>query len=252
MRLRERGQLALVENDASTDHAARVLVVLAHPDDPEFFCGGTVARWSSEGREIIYCLLTRGDKGSDDDGIPPEKLARVREAEQQKAAKKLGVEEVIFLNESDGYVEPTIDLRREIVRVIRQIRPDIVITSDPTNFFPSNRHINHADHRAAGQATLDAVYPAARSALYFPELSKSEGLAPHKVREVYVAGAQHPNTIIDITEFFDLKVQALGAHKSQIKDLEALAVRLRSNMSDPNSPPDSPRIIETFRRIELR
>lgn len=226
--------------------------MLAHPDDPEFFCGGTVARWSAEGREVTYCLLTRGDKGSDDDRTPPDELADIREAEQRQAAQTLGVVQVIFLNELDGYVTPTLELRRAIVRVIRQVRPDIVITSDPTNFFPSNRYINHADHRAAGQATLDAVYPAARSALYFPELSSEEGLAPHKVREVYVAGAQHPNTIVDITDQFERKVQALSAHKSQIRDLEALEKRLRTNMADPNSPPDSPRIIESFRRIELR
>jgi LmbE family N-acetylglucosaminyl deacetylase len=229
-----------------------VLVVLAHPDDPEFFCGGTVARWSSEGRVINYCLLTRGDKGSDNDEKPPEELAQIREAEQREAARRLGVANVIFLDELDGYVTPTLDLRREIVRVIRTVRPDIVITSDPTNFFPSNRYINHADHRAAGQATLDAVYPAARSALYFPELYQEEGLAPHKVREVYVAGAQHPNTVVDITDYFEIKVRALDAHKSQISDLEALEERLRANMTDSNSPPDSPRIIEAFRRIELR
>jgi LmbE family N-acetylglucosaminyl deacetylase len=186
------------------------------------------------------------------DDTPPEKLAQIREAEQREAASTLGVSEVIFLEELDGYVTPSIDLRRGIVRVIRQVRPEVVITSDPTNFFPSNRYINHADHRAAGQATLDAVYPAARSALYFPELSAEENLAPHKVREVYVAGAQHPNTIVDITDYFDTKLQALSAHKSQISDLAALEKRLRENMSDPKSPPDFPRLIESFRRIELR
>jgi LmbE family N-acetylglucosaminyl deacetylase len=242
----------VVDQSQENEDAASVLVVLAHPDDPEFFCGGTIARWSSEGRKITYCLLTRGDKGSDNDGMSPEELAGIREAEQREAASILGVAKVMFLNELDGYVTPTIDLRRDIVRVIRKVRPDLVITSDPTNFFPSNRYINHADHRAAGQATLDAVYPAARSALYFPELSQKEGLAPHKVREVYVAGAQHPNTIVDITPFFDLKLKALKAHKSQIADMAALESRLRTNMTDPNSPPDSPRIIELFRRIELR
>ncbi|MDF1498848.1 MAG: PIG-L family deacetylase [Anaerolineales bacterium] len=231
--------------------ARRVLVVLAHPDDPDFFCGGTVARWSSEGNEITYCLLTRGDKGSDDDRIPPEELAVIRAAEQREAARRLGVADVFFLNELDGYVAPTVELRRDIVRVVRTVRPDVVITSDPTNFFPSNR-FNHADHRAAGQVTLDAVYPAARSALYFPELGKNEGLKPHKVKEVYVAGAQHPNTTIDITDFFERKLLALRAHGSQIKDIEALEIRLRANMTDPESPPDSPRIIERFRRIELR
>jgi len=230
----------------------RVLVVLAHPDDPEFFCGGTIARWAASGRDITYCLLTRGDKGSDDDSLSTQELAEIREVEQRAAAKTLGVHEVMFLKELDGYVLPTLDLRRDIVRVIRQVKPQVVITCDPTNFFPSNYYINHADHRAAGQATLDAVYPAARSALYFPELSNEEGLQPHKVREVYIAGAQHPNITVDITDFFSQKVAALTEHRSQIKDITALEERMRSRMLDPESPPDDPRYIERFRRIVLR
>jgi LmbE family N-acetylglucosaminyl deacetylase len=237
---------------AELDDNKKVLVVLAHPDDPEFFCGGTVARWASAGRTIAYCLLTRGDKGADDDAIPSDQIARMREAEQRAAASVLGVQEVFFLSHPDGYLEPSLDLRRDIVRVIRRVRPDIVITCDPTNFFPSNRHINHADHRAAGEATLDAVYPAARSALYFPELYAEEGLEPHKVHDVYVAGAQHPNIKVDITEHFDQKLRALQEHHSQIGDFEALAARLRESMLDPESSPDDPRWIESFRRIEIR
>lgn len=230
----------------------RVLVVLAHPDDPEFYCGGTIARWAASGRDITYCLLTRGDKGSDDDSLSTQELAEIREVEQRAAAKTLGVHEVMFLNELDGYVLPTLDLRRDIVRVIRQVKPQVVVTCDPTNFFPSSTYINHADHRAAGQATLDAVYPAARSSLYFPELSQEEGLQPYKVREVYIAGAQHPNITVDITDFFSQLVAALGEHRSQIKDITALEERMRKRMLDPESPPDDPRYIEKFRRIEFR
>jgi len=230
----------------------RVLVVLAHPDDPEFYCGGTIARWAASGRDITYCLLTRGDKGADDDSLSTQELAEIREVEQRAAAKTLGVHEVMFLNELDGYVLPTLDLRRDIVRVIRQVKPQVVVTCDPTNFFPSSTYINHADHRAAGQATLDAVYPAARSSLYFPELSQEEGLQPYKVREVYIAGAQHPNITVDITDFFSQLVAALGEHRSQIKDMSALEERMRKRMLDPESPPDDPRYIEKFRRIEFR
>jgi LmbE family N-acetylglucosaminyl deacetylase len=145
-----------------------------------------------------------------------------------------------------------LELRKSIVRVIREVRPNSVITCDPTNFFPSNRYINHADHRAAGQVTLDAVYPAARSALYFPDLYHEEGLEPHKVSEVFVAGAQHPNITIDITDFFSQKINALSEHRSQLKDIPALEERLRKSMLDPDSPPQEPRYIERFRRIELR
>ncbi len=226
------------------------LVVLAHPDDPEFFCGGTVARWVQNGCQVHYCLLTRGDKGSDDDATPPSELAKIREGEQQAAAAVLGVKDVRFLDEPDGYLMPSLELREKIVRVIRQVRPDIVVTCDPTNFFPSNRYINHADHRAAGQATLDAVFPAARSALYFPALFIQEALEPHKVKDVYVAGAQHPNITVDITETFDLKIRALGEHRSQIQDLAALEERLRDGMLDPDS--HETRYIERFRYIALR
>jgi LmbE family N-acetylglucosaminyl deacetylase len=241
-----------VSDPTEIDDGKKVLVVLAHPDDPEFFCGGTVARWAAAGRSVTYCLLTRGEKGADDDALPSAEIAVIREAEQRAAASVLGVDEVVFLDHHDGYLEPNIDLRRDIVRVLRRFRPDIVITCDPTNFFPSNRHINHADHRAAGEATLDAVYPAARSALYFPELYHEEGLEPHKVHDVYVAGAQHPNIKVDITDHFDQKLQALREHKSQIADFEALAKRLRESMLDPESSPDDPRWIESYRRIEIR
>jgi LmbE family N-acetylglucosaminyl deacetylase len=227
-------------------------VVLAHPDDPEFFCGGTIARWAKAGREITYCLLTRGDKGSDEDTITPQELAEIREMEQRAAAAVLGVNEVVFLDHPDGFLIPDLDLRMEIVREIRKFQPDIVITCDPTNFFPGQRYINHADHRAAGQATLDAVYPAARSALYYPELSRSEKLAPHRVREVYVSGAQHPNTTVDVTDYMETKLNALREHKSQIADFPALAERVRENLKDPESPPDDPRYIERFHRILLR
>ncbi|UCF59830.1 MAG: PIG-L family deacetylase [Anaerolineaceae bacterium] len=236
----------------NSDQPLRVLVVLAHPDDPEFYCGGTVARWVSEGREVTYCLLTRGDKGDDDVETDPEQLAQKRMAEQREAAKVLGVTEVIFLDHPDGYLTPDLTLRRDVVRVIRQVRPEIIVTCDPTNFFPSDRYINHSDHRAAGQATLDAVFPAAGSGLYFPELLQEEGLHPHKVEQVYVAGAQHPNTIVNVTKFFDRKLSALKEHASQIPNIEALEKNLRERMLDTDSPPDAPRYIERFMRIDLR
>ena len=234
------------------DKPLRVLVVLAHPDDPEFYCGGTVARWTSEGREVVYCLLTRGDKGNDEAGTDPEALAEKRMAEQRAAAKVLGVNEVIFLEHPDGYLTPDLTLRRDVVRIIRQVRPEIIVTCDPTNFFPSDRYINHSDHRAAGQATLDAVFPAAGSGLYFPELLREEGLAPHKVEQVYVAGAQHPNTVVNVTKFFDRKIAALREHASQIPSMEVLEKNLRERMLDADSPPDAPRYIERFMRIDLR
>ncbi|HEX9796040.1 MAG TPA: PIG-L deacetylase family protein [Anaerolineales bacterium] len=235
--------------DSDQTRASRVLVVLAHPDDPEFFCGGTVARWAQEGRHIVYCLLTRGDKGADEPGVDPADLAQTREAEQRAAARVLGVAQVIFLDYRDGELTVDRDLRRDVVRVVRQVRPDVLITSDPSNYYGS--FVNHSDHRAAGQAALDAVWPGARSALYYPELYQDEGLEPHKVREVWIAGAVHPDTVVDITDSYSRKLKALEAHQSQIKDINALDERLRKRYLDPESPPDAPRYVERFKRIEL-
>jgi len=239
------------EPESASERPLRVLVVLAHPDDPEFFCGGTLALWAEQGREIRYCLLTRGDKGADEIGADPAVLAVQREAEQRAAAAVLGVRQVEFLDQPDGYLTPDLALRKQVVRVVRRVRPDIVVTCDPTNFFPSDRYINHPDHRAAGQATLDAVFPAAGSAMFFPELLTDEGLAPHKVRQVYVAMPQTANTVVDVTATVARKITALREHRSQIPDQAGLEARIRERMLDPASPPDAPRYVERFRLIDL-
>lgn len=227
-----------------------VLVVMAHPDDPEFFCGGTVARWADEGREVVYCLLTRGDKGADDPGVDPETLAGQREAEQRAAAAVLGVQKVVFLGYRDGELVDDYAIRRDVVRVMRQVRPDTVVTSDPSTYYSFS--INHSDHRVAGQVAFDAVWPGTRSALYYPELLRDEGLKPHKVPQVYVAGSQEPDTVVDVTAYFETKINALCEHKSQIGDRDSLVERLRDRMTDPESLGGSPRLVERFKRIELR
>jgi len=227
----------------------KVLVVLAHPDDPEYFCGGTVARWAAEGSDVTYCLVTSGDKGADKGEIDGRELARLREEEQQAAAKVLGVQTVVFLGRPDGMLEADVDLRRDIARAIRRFRPDILITCDPTTLFTHGKGINHADHRAVGLSTLDAVYPAAGSALFFPELL-GEGLAPHKVPRVYLAGSQSPDTTIDVSLYFERKLQALRCHRSQISDFDELAAEMRRRYLDPAAPPEAPRHIERFRSLE--
>ena len=228
---------------------ARVLVVLAHPDDPEYFCGATVARWAAEGLDVTYCLVTSGDKGADGQGVDAHELALRREGEQQAAADVLGVRRVLFLRREDGALEPDLDLRRDIVRVIRQVSPDILVTCDPTTIFPRRTRINHADHRAVGMATIDAVYPAAGSALFFPELL-AEGLQPHKVRQVYLAGSQNPDTAVDVTDFVERKLEALRCHRSQIADFEEVALGVRERMRDPEAPAETPRYLEHFMRLE--
>lgn len=227
----------------------RVLVILAHPDDPEFFCGGTIARWTREGGEVIYVLATHGERGSDDPNIPPEQLAHIREQEQRAAARALGVREVVFLDYPDGSLTPTLELRRDLTRQIRRWKPNTVITCDPTVRYRYG-YLNHPDHRAIGDAALDAVYPDARNPRQFPELL-AEGLDPHRVREVYIAGAAEPDTEVDITDTLALKLEALRQHRSQIADPDGLEARLRE-WHRKEEPDGTVRYVERFRRVVLR
>jgi LmbE family N-acetylglucosaminyl deacetylase len=239
-----------LENPDNWVSPQKILIVLAHPDDPEFFCGASVARWTSAGHQVIYCLLTCGDKGTKDRSIESGQLCCIRQVEQRKAAAMLGVNQVQFLSYEDGYLVADLTLRRDITRVIRQIRPDILVTCDPTTLFYNNQSINHPDHRAAGQAALDSVFPAARDHLNFVELWRDENLEPHFVREVWVCGTLEPSVVLNVSEYWETKIHALFEHKSQIGDPEKLAQRMR-NRRTADSTPDAPQYEEKFRRIIL-
>jgi LmbE family N-acetylglucosaminyl deacetylase len=194
------------------------LVVAAHPDDPDFGVAGTAARLVREGHQVHYLLLTSGDAGSDDPMIPPAELMRSREAEQTAAGAILGLTSVRFLRYPDGELQPSLQLRKAIVRVIRELRADVVMCQDPRSLVDDDStYLNHPDHRAAGQVALDAAFPAAGNPSAFRGLL-AEGLQAHKVKEVwlYFTGGQHSNHFVDITETFDQKVDALAAHASQI------------------------------------
>ena len=193
----------------------RAMVVVAHPDDAEFGCSGTVARWCREGVEVVYVICTDGSKGTKDRNITPEQVVEIRRQEQIKAAEILGLKDVVFLGYPDGYLQPTLELRRDIAREIRRFRPDVVITSNPVRTLSGNGYIGHPDHFAAGEAALAAVFPAARDHLSFPELLE-EGFEPHKVREVLITGHNGPDKWIDITTTIDVAVEALLAHASQV------------------------------------
>jgi LmbE family N-acetylglucosaminyl deacetylase len=232
------------------ENPQKVLVILAHPDDPEFFCGATTARWVKAGHQVSYCVITCGDKGTKDLLIGSPELCNIRQAEQRSAAKVLGVDEIKFLNYPDGYLVPDLNLRRDITRVIRTVRPDILVTCDPQTLFTQNGSLNHPDHRAAGQATLDAVFPAARDHLNFVELWKDEKLEPHIVREVWVAGTLQPDVTLDVTDTWEVKLKALFEHKSQIGELDKFEERMR-NRRAPDSTAEHPRYEEKFRRLIL-
>lgn len=190
---------------------ADVMVVTAHPDDAEFAVAGTVARWTREGKCVVYVVCTNGDKGTSDPEVKPEDLAAMREREQQAAASLLGVRDVVFLRYPDQGLEDTPQFRKEIVRMIRVYRPDTVVTADPYR-----RYIWHRDHRISGQVTLDAVFPYARDHLAYPDLLQ-EGIMPHKVREMLFWASEEVNYRSDITGTFDIKIAALRCHASQIE-----------------------------------
>lgn len=228
----------------------KILVILAHPDDPEFFCGATLARWVKQGHEIHYFLLTCGDKGSNDPEKTSDQICKIRHEEQLAASAVIGATSVEFLDLPDGYLLPTIELRRSVVRIIRQKRPDILVTCDPTNLFPSGSYrLNHADHRYAGQVVLDAVFPAAGNIHFFPELVKDEGLQPHSPKEVWISLTSNPDITLDVTDTWDIKMRALLEHKSQIGDPAEFSERIR-NWRTSDSTEENPRYEERFRLIK--
>lgn len=193
----------------------RVMVIVAHPDDAEFGCAGTVAKWARAGKEIVYVLCTDGSHGTSDPTISPDRLKTIRATEQRAACARLGVRAVVFLDYEDGMLTPNLELRRDLTRVIRRYKPDIAIVQDPTRRWGGQTYLNHPDHRAAGEAALDAIYPAARDRWTFPELLH-EGLEPHKVQEVFISGTDQPEIWVDITETIDDKLAALKEHHSQV------------------------------------
>ncbi len=202
----------------------RVLVVAAHPDDPEFLAGGTIARLAREGREIAYVIVTDGSKGSGDRRVTSEALRPIREEEQRRAARVLGVEVVEFLGYEDGEVEDTRALRRDVTREIRRWRPDLVITLSPKRTY-HNFAGWHRDHRTTARVVLDCVYPLARDHLSFPELLPDH--EPHVVREVYLIQWDDPRLVVDITDTMDRKIEASRCHASQVGDVEAFEARMR-------------------------
>ena len=192
-----------------------ILVVAAHPDDIEFGLAGSIARWTSEGHRVVYCLVTDGAAGSNQPDADLRALAELRRQEQLAAAQVVGVHEVRFLGYADGTLQPTLDLRRELTRLIRELRPFRVVCQDPTTVFFSNNYINHPDHRAAGEATIYAVFPSAETRPIFPELL-SQGYEPHHVSELYLDLTLAPDTYVDISDSIERKLAALRCHATQV------------------------------------
>ena len=225
---------------------AHVIVVTPHPDDAEYGVAGTVVRWVSQGKDVVYVVCTSGDKGTSDANVKPEELAKTREEEQMAAASLLGVREVRFLRHPDQGLEDTPEFRKEIVRLIRMYRPETVVTADPYR-----RYVWHRDHRITGQVTLDAIFPYARDLHSYPELM-TDGLHPHKVKEVLLWGSEDVNYRSDITETFAVKLSALRCHASQVGFIppQELEERLRERHRFL-AQGENFQLAEAFHRVEI-
>ena len=193
----------------------RGMVIVAHPDDAEFGCSGTVAKWCRDGMEVVQVICTDGSKGSSDPNMTSAELAEIRMREQRNAARVLGVKEVVFLGYEDAMLVPTLELRRDITREIRRHRPQVVICPSPVRSLTDGPYIGHPDHIAAGEAALAAVFPTARDRLTFPELLE-EGLEPHNVEEVLITDRSNADTWIDVSEVIEVAIKALQQHESQV------------------------------------
>jgi LmbE family N-acetylglucosaminyl deacetylase len=193
------------------------MAIFAHPDDIEFTCVGTLARWAKAGTIVTYVLCTSGDVGIDEPGMTRQRATEIREAESLEAAHVAGVNQVVFLREPDGLLQPTLDLRMKLVREIRKYKPEVIMTGDPTIVWSGSDYINHPDHRAAAMAALDATFPAAGQPNLFEELAL-EGLSAHKVRKVFAGVWEKADVYVNIDDTIDIKTAALRAHKSQLKE----------------------------------
>jgi len=191
----------------------RLLTVFAHPDDAETAAGGSLLTWAAEGWELTLCVITDGDKGTNDPDDDPAAVVGRRRLEQSGAAARLGAS-VVYLGYEDGSLQPTLELRRDLVRVMRRVRPQRVVANDPTVWFRHGLYINHPDHRAAGQAAVEAAYPAVKKASIFPELL-AEGLEPHVVEEIWLSPTDEPDTWVDISGVLDAKIELICDHSSQ-------------------------------------
>lgn len=236
---------------AEQQTVSRVLVITAHPDDVDFGSAGTIAQWTEAGLQVSYCIVTNGEAGGSDRTVSRSDMAVIRQAEQTAAAKQVGVSDLRFLGYPDGRVEPSVGLRRDLARVIRTLRPERVVCQSPERNY-ARTGASHPDHRAAGSAALDAVYPDARNPFAFPELLAEEELEPWTVREVWVSGSPTPTTYVDITDTFWRKIAALRCHVSQLTDPEGMPDLLRTRLSRSAAEGGLPdgRLAETFQVLQ--
>ena len=230
----------------------RALVVTAHPDDVDFGAAGTIASWVAEGTEVTYCIVTDGDAGGFDPDVPRSEIPRIRRAEQVAAAACLGVTDVRFLGYRDGELTVSHELRRDISRVIRQVRPQRMLIQSPDRNW-ARLPASHPDHMAAGEAAIFAIYPDARNPFAHPALLNDEGLEAWTVHDVWVMASPEPNLVVDITERFELKIEALRAHDSQTAHMDDLEDRIRqwATMAAQQAGLPEGQLVEMFKVVAV-
>jgi LmbE family N-acetylglucosaminyl deacetylase len=209
----------------------RALVIMAHPDDPDFSCAGTAIQMARQGIEVTYMILTNGDKGNHNPLVTRNQLILMRKEEQRAAADLCGVKQVIFMDEEDGFLRPTFELRKRVCREIRRIRPQLIICPSPERYLVGDGYINHPDHRNAGLVALEAIFPAADNPMFYPDMA-DEGYLPHKISQLYVTGYDDPSVEINVSADVDTKIQAILAHKSQFEQPAEMEKWLRERGGD--------------------
>ncbi|MEZ4865260.1 MAG: PIG-L deacetylase family protein [Caldilineaceae bacterium] len=235
--------------DPDWTNVQRVLVIMAHPDDPDFTCAGTATLLARQGIEVTYMILTNGDKGNHNPEITRNQLIALRKIEQRNAAEVCGVQSVLFMGEEDGFLRPTKRIRERVTREIRRIRPQLIISTDPDRYLVGDGYINHPDHRNAGLIALEAIFPAADNPMFYPEMA-DEGYLPHKISQLYVFGHSDSTTRIDITDVLETKIAAILRHKTQISDPENAPQRWRERWGETQAD-GSVRYYERFKAMRL-
>lgn len=227
----------------------RALVIMAHPDDPDFTCSGTAIKMVQQGIKVSYMILTNGDKGNHNPEITRNQLIAMRKIEQRNAAELCGVDEVLFMGEEDGFLRPTRDIRERVTREIRRIRPELIICPDPDRYLVGGGYINHPDHRNAGLVALEAIFPAADNPMFYPEMA-DEGYLPHKISHLYVIGHADATAKVDITDVIDTKIAAILCHKTQIANPKEAPTRWRERWGEEQED-GSMRYFEQFKAMKF-
>ena len=231
------------------ENVQRALVIMAHPDDPDFTCGGSAALMARQGIEVTYMILTNGDKGNHNPEITRNQLIAMRKIEQRAAAEVVGVKQVLFMGVEDGFLRPTRAIRKRVTREIRRIRPELIIAFHPDRYLVGDGYINHPDHRNAGLVALEAIFPAADNPMFYPDLA-DEGYLPHKISQLYIVGDSEPSIRVDVTDVIDLKIAAILEHKTQISMPEDAVTRWKERWGEKQED-DTLRFYEHYRVLKF-